>query len=215
MKNFRFPLASTIQYLGLILILVSGYLCFTSFVSSEVKTMKWTIHPGSSIRINGSSNVNKFTCTASKDFKANPLIFQQKEVPANMQVSMQGTVTVAVKAFDCVHRMLEQDLRKTLKESEFPEFTIQFLELERMPDLDSEVDFLSGKVLIDIAGKQKQFYLRYSFNKTPNGYLLKGSRAFNFADFGLAPPKKAAGLIRVNDHFDVGFTMILVDPKIS
>lgn len=187
-------------------------LMLTAFQYSQPKMMRWTIHSSSSIRINGSSNVNTFTCTTSKDFEAKPVIIEQNVGKAGgMKAQMQGTVTVAVKTFDCKNKLLDNDLRKTLKESEFPKFTIQFLELERMPDLDSEVDFLSGKVLIDLAGTKKEFYLRYSFNKTPNGYLLKGSRAFNFGDFGLTPPKKAGGLIRVNDNFDVGFTMILVD----
>lgn len=183
---------------------------FSSF-GKQPTVMSWRIHQSSSINIHGSSNVNTFGCTASGAFQSKPIACEYKNTKASMQAVMQGSVTVAIKSFDCKNRLLDNDMRKTLKADEFPHLTIQFLELERLPDVDSEVDFLSGKVQIELAGKQRQFYLRYAFNKTPNGYLLKGSRAFTFADFDLSPPKKVGGLIRVKDDFDVGFTLVLID----
>lgn len=183
---------------------------FSSF-GTQPTVMSWHIHPSSSIKIHGSSNVNTFGCTATGAFQSKPIACEYKNIKNNMQAVMKGSVTVEVKSFDCKNRMLDNDMRKTLKADEFPHLTIQFLELERLPDVDSDVDFLSGKVQIELAGKKKQFYLRYAFNKTPNGYLLKGSRAFTFADFDLSPPKKIGGLIKVNDDFDVGFTLVLVD----
>jgi hypothetical protein len=38
---------------------------------------------------------------------------------------------------------------------------------------------------------------------------LVGYRAFGFSDFGLAPPHKMGGLIRVNDKLDVQFRLQL------
>lgn len=190
--------------------LIALFVLFSSF-GSQPTVMTWRIHPSSSIKIHGSSNVNTFGCTATGGFQSRPIECEYKNTRANMQAVMRGSVSVEIKTFDCKNRLLDNDMRKTLRADEYPQMTIQFLELERMPDIDSDVDFLSGKVQIELAGKQRQFYLRYAFNKTPNGYLLKGSRAFKFADFDLSPPKKVGGLIRVNDDFDVGFTLVLVD----
>ncbi|HLW50308.1 MAG TPA: YceI family protein [Sphingobacteriaceae bacterium] len=203
-------LSKGLRKLPFTLTLILLVMLFSSFGTGQTR-MTWRIHPSSSIKIHGSSNVNTFGCTATGTFQSLPIACEYKNTKANMQAIMQGSVTVEIRSFDCKNRLLDNDLRKTLKADDFPLMTIQFLELERLPDVDSEVDFLSGKVQIDLAGKQRQFYLRYAFNKTPNGYLLKGSRAFTFADFDLTPPKKVGGLIRVNDDFDVGFTLVLID----
>lgn len=172
--------------------------------------MAWDILPSSSIKIHGSSNVNTFGCEVVGGIRSQAIESQANpSSKTNMKASMKGLVKVQVDQFDCHHKLITNDLRKTLRSDEYPDLTIHFLELERLPDVDSEVDFLSGKVLIILAGQQRQFYLRFEFNKTTNGYLLKGSRAFTFSDFDLSPPSKVGGLIKVKDHFDVGFTLVL------
>jgi len=39
--------------------------------------------------------------------------------------------------------------------------------------------------------------------------VLQGSRCLSFSDFGLAPPTKMGGLVRVKDALDVHFTLCL------
>ncbi len=168
---------------------------------------RWTVLPNSSITISGSSNINRFGCEAGGVYRAEPLLGSLAK--DGKTVDMQGAISIAVDQFDCRHRMLNNDLRKTLKADEYPHMTIRFVSLERMPLYESGQDFISGKVLIELAGQRKTFVLRYSFSKTPSGCKLEGSRAFSFADFNLSPPSKVGGMIKVKDDFDVAFTLQL------
>lgn len=167
----------------------------------------WTVLPNSLVTINGSSNINTFGCEASGFFKADAL--QGNLAKDGKSVDMKGAITIDISQFDCQNRMLNNDLRKTLKADEYPKMTIRFVFLERMPLCDGGEDFITGKVIIELAGQRKPFYLRYAFSKTNSGYKLQGSRAFSFADFNLSPPKKVGGLVKVKDDFDVAFTLLL------
>lgn len=174
---------------------------------NNVKEVKWNILNNSSISIRGSSNINTFTCQTNGAFKAETL--RGLVTKSNKTVEMAGAITVPIEQFDCKNRMLNTDLRKTLKADTYPEMKIQFLSLERMPIPNEGEDYVSGYVIIELAGKKKKFHLRYAFSEIPNGLILSGSRSFSFADFELSPPKKVGGLIKVRDDFDVGFTLVL------
>ncbi len=173
------------------------------------QTVSWAVLPNSFITINGSSNVNTFGCEAIGLFQAETI---QGTVEGNgKNVKMKGSISLDINQFDCKNRMLTSDLRKTLKAEEYPKMSIHFVSLERLPLCNGGEDFISGMVVIELAGKRKPFQLRYSFAKTPQGYKLEGSRAFSFADFDLSPPKKVGGLVKVKDDFDVAFTLQLSD----
>lgn len=195
-----------------------GALCvFSSFketgpsFNSRYTELRWTVLPSSFITISGSSNVNTFGCDANGIFRAEPL--QGMIAKDGKTVAMQGAITIALNQFDCHNRILNNDLRKTLKADEYPHMTIRFVSLERMPLCNGGEDFISGKVVIELAGQRKAFNLRYSFSKTNSGYKLQGSRAFSFADFNLSPPRKVGGIIKVKDDFDVAFTLLLNNCK--
>ena len=169
--------------------------------------VNWAVLPNSYISINGRSNVNTFGCEATGLFQAETL--HGTIAQDGKSIKMTGSITLAINQFDCNNRMLTNDLRKTLKADEYPQMSIRFRSLERMPFCNGGEDFLSGMVIIELAGKRKPFNLRYSFTKTGSGYKLQGSRTFSFADFDLSPPKKIGGLVKVNDDFDVAFTLLL------
>jgi len=175
--------------------------------SSNAANAHWKVLPSSYIEIKGKSNVNTFGCSSKGPFKTTPLEFSQHKGGA---ILLKGAITLDVNALDCNNKMLNHDLRRTLKASEYPAFTIRFLSLDRMPQPESSVDFVSGKVEIELAGKKRIVELRYAFTKTSNGLKLEGSRDFCFHDFNLTPPQKVGGLIKVKDQFDVAFGLTLV-----
>jgi len=114
-----------------------------------------------------------------------------------------------IENFDCQNRILNKDLRKTLKAEEYPTMTIHFVDLERIPNTDG--DYLKGTVQIELAGKRKQFVIPYTIKKTDKTTKLEGSRAFTFGDFDLVPPSKIGGMIKVKDDFNVNFTLYLAE----
>ncbi len=173
--------------------------------------LRWHVLPSSFISIKGSSNVNTFGCEVSGAFSAQPL--KGMATKNGKGVDMEGSIRIAINQFDCGNRMLTSDLRKTLKADQHPHMTIHFLWLDRMPLCEGGDDFITGRVVIELAGQRKSFHLRYAFSKTDTGYQLAGSKAFTFADFDLRPPQKIGGLVKVKDDFDVAFTLRLDNCK--
>lgn len=193
--------------MGMFMLLPSFVPAAGEYVIIPNKPVSWMVLPNSFITISGSSNINTFGCGASGSFKSETL--HGSTARDGKTVDMKGAISIAINEFDCKSRMLNKDLRKTLKAKEFPEMVIRFVSLEHMPSAEAGEDVVNGRVIIELAGQRKLFNLSYTFTKTPSGFKLQGGRSFSFADFNLSPPKKIAGLVKVKDDFDVAFTLLL------
>jgi hypothetical protein len=205
MKAIPYPTVLWTCVLGMLLMILPIYMS-QSQPNPYHAAKQWKILPSSYIQINGKSNVNTFGCKAIGQFKTTPLAWLPQN---NGQLQLKGSIVLAVNALDCNHKILNQDLRKTLKADTHPLLNIQFLNLERVPDIEGGVDYISGKVQIELAGTKKTVDIRYTISPTANGLKLEGSRAFCFQDFQLSPPQKVGGLIKVKDQFDVSFALYL------
>lgn len=171
------------------------------------KDYTFQILPQSYIVINGSSNINKFTCRVNRPADVTPLKFS---IQSDYSVTMNGSIKVNVGEFDCKQRVLTNDLRKTLKEDTYKQMTVYFASLDQLP-LDSRKEqVINGRILIELAGIKKAFTVPLVFVQTEDGmFQLKGSRRFSFEDFNLEPPKKVGGIIRVKNDFNTTFVLNL------
>lgn len=172
-----------------------------------VNAVKWIIEKSSSLRVDGKSNVNNFTCNINQyDASDTISITNGSEKP----IKLSGKMQMEIVSFNCHSRMITRDFRRTLKAEEYPKMTIHFLSLQWMPALQSEKELIKGWVEVEVAGVVKSFELCYTFSNNGPGHIqLDGGRTFNFSDFKLSPPKKMAGIIKIKDAFDVNFQLIL------
>lgn len=176
---------------------------------NKKRAVKWAIQKSSSLRINGSTNVNNFGCDI-KGYYQTDTIRASDEHPVSKMVTLRGSMEIEVNKFDCYNKIMTTDLQKTLKVKEYPRMVITFLSLERNPIINSNKDFMRGWVEIELAGTCKRFEVCYTFSKTNSSLIeLQGTRSFSFADFSLVPPKKLGGLVKVKDQFDVNFKLLL------
>lgn len=172
---------------------------------------KWAVQKTSTLRLQGSTNVNAFGCDVTGYYQPDTISFSAENALSRM-ITLKGALEINVSSFNCHNKMLTNDLRKTLNATEYPTFTIRFLSLERSPIIQDTKDFLKGWVEIELAGSRKRFEINYSFIKSgASNIQLDGYRSFSFSDFDITPPNKFGGLIRVNQKFNVNFNLIL-DP---
>lgn len=173
------------------------------------KLFKWAVQKTSTLRILGSTNMNSFGCDITGYYQPDTIVCLDESAVSKL-VTLKGELEIDIFKFDCHNKMLTNDLRKTLKANEHPNFIIRFLSLERMPVIQNDKDCLRGWVEIELAGTTRRFEINYTFTKTGTSAIqLNGNRNFNFADFKLTPPKKMAGLIKVKDKFNVDFNLLL------
>jgi hypothetical protein len=170
------------------------------------ETKKWVVNENSSLTVNGTTNINKFSCEIPSCDKTDTLTIGTGKNGKN--VVLAGDVVLSIKSFDCHNSAMTRELRKTLKESEFPTLCITFLSLNTLPVLSARPEPITGLVDINIAGVRKRCEVSYQITEdTKKVIQLVGSRDINFSDFNLVPPRKLGGMIQTKDKLSVEFCL--------
>ncbi|RZL47779.1 MAG: YceI family protein, partial [Pedobacter sp.] len=112
------------------------------------RSTKWLISENSSLIVNGSTNISKFSCTILRYPKTDTI---QISLDKTNNILLSGTVNIEVKNFDCNNYMMTKELRKTLKENEFPYLHIKFISLKEITNITQKSN-MKGVVEIEIAG---------------------------------------------------------------
>lgn len=170
---------------------------------------KWLVTENSNLRVNGSTNINTFSCQIPAYNNIDTLLIYRFK-NSNTLV-LKGCISLSVQSFDCKNLIMTHDLRKTLKAEQYPQLHIYFLSLDRLPDLNSHPESISGLVDIEIAGIKRRFEVKYLIREdSPKSVDLLGSRDVNFSDFHLIPPRKLGGMIKTNDKLSVDFHLRII-----
>ena len=167
----------------------------------------WIIDAESQLIIQGSSNVNNFTCKIDYCTGTDTLQFEKNSTAREMRFT-RSLMTIPIRSFDCGSKPISKDFRKTLKEETFPEMNINFISLQNLYfKNDSNI---KGIVDITLAGVTARYTIRYEVTVKDDGtVLLQGNHAVNFSDFQLVAPKKLKGLIKVKEVLNVDFNLVL------
>jgi hypothetical protein len=169
--------------------------------------VKWIVGKSSSIRVEGKSNINNFTCNINQYIEKDTIVCTNNP---SEPVKLTGELQIAILYFDCHSNMITRDLRKTLKAAKYPKMMIRFLSLESMPTTENKTQLIKGALEVELAGVVKLFELIYSFSGGESHFIqLNGNRSFCFSDFNLSPPRKIAGLVKIDDEFFVNFQLDL------
>jgi hypothetical protein len=173
--------------------------------------VSWVVQKSSSLRINGHTNINRFSCGVAEYGEPDTITFFNEKCRASAHgVPLCGVLKINIGDFDCRNKMMTGEFKKTLSYRQYPQLKITFLNLERMPVFGPVQETLKGDVVIELAGIKKQFEMNYTSDKEDAGTAeLTGSRKFCFSDFGLHAPQKMGGLIRVDDVLEVRFVLCL------
>lgn len=190
---------------SLILLLAFVLSSFSKFGSaSPSRSSKWIISESSKLTVNGKTNVNSFSCGLRQYTKADTLVISQSEKD---ELILSGEIRVEVKNFDCSNQIMTRELRKTLKENEYPTFRVRFISLKSPLVMKQKEVMSTGVVEISIAGATKRFEINYRLRREKNGMLFTGYQLLNFSDFKLDPPRKMGRLIKAKDELGIVFLL--------
>jgi len=161
----------------------------------ETKTI--IILPGSELVIIGSTNVNKFDCNFKIDLISKPMTirFAKREedlIFNNLKLQLH------TGGFDCGNKKMNSDFQDLLLGEKYPEVVI---ELDRIQSISSE--YIKAYVTVYLAGKSNTYNLPVLLKED----RYNGKFKMNIRDFGLEPPKKALGLIEVDEWIEVQFDL--------
>jgi hypothetical protein len=183
-------------------------LIFTPDRFTEEPERMWHVKNESRLAISGESNVNDFKCEVDRYFRADNLSLYS--TGGTDYVFSHNYLVLDLMEFDCGKRLITRDFRETLNAENEPGVIISFISLDRLPDVDSGNDVLTGILRVTIAGISKETEVQLSMGKQDNGLIyLHGMHDFEFTDFGLEAPTKFMGLINVKNELKVTFDLIL------
>lgn len=170
--------------------------------------VRWKVSEDSRLEIEGTTNVSRYNC-ALVDYSGADVLIQNDQSGVGT-MSWAGEIVMKANNFDCHNPMMTKDFMKTVQAETYPEIKIRFLELTGS-DIPAEREAFYGKVDITLAGMTKRFPLScqlVSLNKDTK--KLIGSQSFKFSDFGIDPPVKFMGAVRVRDEIKVNFELFLI-----
>lgn len=176
------------------------------FNPSPAIVEKWIIEKNSNLCIEGKSNVSSFQCDVVQYLRVDTVFFYKDD---RQIVTTRGGITIDVNTFDCHQKYITADLRKTLKAKECPLLRIDLLSIGNLPVVAGDYK-TTGWVAIQLAGVSRKVEVNYTVQAGSNGVMhLYGSQRVSFSDFALTPPRKLAGLIKVEEEINVKFRLIL------
>jgi hypothetical protein len=167
---------------------------------------RWIIQKNSNLCIEGKTNINSFRCDITEYLQPDTIYFF-KDGQTTKPIPIRGGLAINIKRFDCHQKFITNDLRKTLKADEQPTLKIDLLNIGYY---NGNMNNIKGWVNIALAGVTKTAEVDYAVRNGGPGYLeLTGTRKLRFSDFGLKPPQKLAGLIKVEEELNVRFQLVL------
>ena len=188
------------------LMLVLGLLAFSPPDNSPPLPPVWVVDQGSQLSIEGSSNISRFTCAVKQYLQMDTLRWVQHDQTKRL-IFRHSAVRVDVMQFDCHHKFITADLRKTLKANQYPFLLIHFLSMEDLTWVQ-EGATVRGQVVIELAGTKRYMDMEYKVvREQGDRFRLRGSKQLRFSDFRLEPPKKLAGLIHIDEDIRVVFEL--------
>lgn len=200
------PRASGRLRVGGLLLLLLMFMTVLAFRKANTDPVKWVLTKQCTLKVNGSTNINRFSCIIPEYTSPDTLICYKEN--RNDPVKVTGSMALDVQKFDCNHPVMTNDLRKTLKAKVYPKIIIKFLNLSKYPEFYNREETIKGGVTIELAGTVKRFEVDYKYILSTNGNLkLVGTKQVNFSDFNIIPPRKLGGMIKTNNQLNVEFVL--------
>lgn len=163
----------------------------------------------SEITIHGTTNVNHFNCTLHEEGENEEL-----EVSSNWdqkQLSFEGLVlSYNLKGFDCGLKVMNTDFQEILHADEYPQLKLE-IRIIHIPSSNTEIERLhvNSDVSVEIAGVSRRFLVEEGrvINKSEEELIFEGKQEMKITDFGISPPEKYFGMVKVNNAITVSFSV--------
>lgn len=157
---------------------------------------------GSRVWIEGTSNVNAFTCEGNR-------ITGQGAFGGGGQEVSDLSVVVPVRSLDCGNRQMNKDLFTALKGAAHPRITFSLSGLTTSGGSSASWQRARAAGQLQVAGISRPAQLDLQVRRLPDGRLqLRGSAALLMSDFGIEPPTAMLGLIKARNAFTVHVDLV-------
>lgn len=194
---------------SLVLFVAGLFLMASTLFHTSFAKKRFVLEEGSRLYLEGSSNVNKFTCDCEDRFGAQTMETERKHGYVKFR---NVDLLLKTKKFDCKNRKIDTDLQKALSADKYPNIKVSLVETkqnEKCLNGDCVGWFdVQAKANITITHVTKEVTIPAKAKKLGSNRLqLIGQKDLYMSSFGVEPPEAMFGMIKVNDlitfHFDL------------
>lgn len=172
--------------------------------NTEYKTAKYSIEDSSIIEIFAATNVNTIDCVLEFE-NVSPFLEVIYAEDGNVLKFKKAQLKMANSCFDCGNKLMNRDLLKMLDSKNNPHI---YLDLKQV-NLSSNVKgFATALVSITMAGVTREAPIDLVIDKNKQ-LNTKGSLSLDLRDFLIDPPKKAMGLVTVQNEITIKLDLML------
>ena len=171
--------------------------CICANAQKDLEKGSIKILANSELIIAGSTNVNKFDCKFDIQLISKPksfVYFKDEQYLRFKDLELH----LLTQGFDCGNHRMNSDFQDLLMNEKYPEIVIHIDHVELVSK-----EYVKAYIQVDLAGKSNKYDLPVLLTED----RIKGKFKMNIRDFGLKPPKKALGLIEVDDIIEVQFNL--------
>jgi hypothetical protein len=159
------------------------------------------------ILVSGESNVNEFEIVWEESHNLSMLKGHEDNDLLKLSIPF--------KNFKAKNSYILKDFLDLVEAESYPEMLISIPE-EYFGTMRSTENIMNLEILISIAGRENSYLIPCAVGKSSSGLLhISGSKQLNLTDFGIMPPVKLQGLIKVKNEIRVNFGFIITfnEPK--
>jgi hypothetical protein len=179
-----------------------------AFCPKSSNKIYYSIHPNSKLFISGTTNVNTFQCNCTEPLAKGS--FTLKELESNQGIFKCNDAWIKVKteSFDCRNRLMNRDLYKAMKSTQYPFISIQLIEISQysVQKFNKKGEWLDfkAKVIVTLTHVSKTLQIEVRGQHfAPNQFHFLAKTDLRMTDFDITPPTAGLGLIKVRDKITV------------
>ena len=183
---------------------VISIMLLASAVTAIGQEYRIFIHPSSKVTVFGSTNVNSFKFEYMEEISIDRPVRVNRQDGA-LKLS-GGMINLKVRAFDSGNGIMNKDFRKMLLEEENPFIQVELKELR--PAWQSGGFWQEGKaeITVNINAVVKTYTVSCKV-ENPGSLLIFGKQKILLTDFGLIPPVRMMGMVKVSEWVDLDFAL--------
>lgn len=162
------------------------------------------VSPDSEVVIAGTTNVNQFNCKYNLEELELPVRLVYDEKKEQIQFKNAG-LKLANDCFDCGGKNINKDFRALLKSEQYPVVELKLLYVDTPSNGQKKIGV---GMEIKIAGVTRIYETKLDCELERN-ICVNGTLPIKLTDFGLEPPKKVLGMIKVDNEIKVNIALQL------
>lgn len=159
----------------------------------------------SKLTIQVSTNVNSFPCEYVSEKVSEALIINYEAIDQNFVSIKNASLSFPLSAFDCGQKVKNKEFREFLNESDYPEVIIQLNGLEIFKT-HSEGPLGKFEATIGVAAQYRMEEIEIlEIISDDQSSVYSGHLVLNVRDYGLEPPVKFLGLVKVSESIRIDY----------